>query len=690
MDSTELLIFVVFGFGLTSCSQTRFYEYHYINQQMTWTDAQRYCREKHTDLVTIKSIDDISKLNRTSSDTSQMWIGLTDDPKSWKGVMGNDSNSWRWSATGEPSETDYQNWNSSEPNYAQGDETCVYVNGNGKWFDEVCSSENYFVCFDGTNAPGQRTYTLVTDQQSWKDAQTYCRTNHTDLATIETVQENTEVMSVKSTHTAWIGLYRVPWRWSDKSNSSFRNWHNGEPSNFNGTQHCVAENADHSWHDYNCNRKFFFCCYKDLGVKKTVNVRVKIQTVADLSDPAINAQILQQLGERFRTLQSDVKLRWVTQPRKQEEDTDEADGNSQHRLFLREQSGHFFADILALVNFKCWIFFALKSEMDSTELLIFVVFGFGLTSCSQTLFYEYHYINQSMTWTDAQRYCREKHTDLVTIESIDDISRLNRPSSDTSPMWIGLNDDPKSWKGVMGNDSNSWRWSATGEPSETDYQNWNSSEPNYAQENETCVYVNGNGKWFDEVCSSEKYFVCFDDTNAPGQRTYTLIPTQLSWKDAQTYCRTNHTDLATIETVQENAEVMSVKSSHNAWIGLYRVPWRWSDKSNSSFRNWKSGQPNNYDGTEHCVVENADHSWHDYDCNRTFFFWCYKDLGVKKTVVRVKIQTVADLSDPAINAQILQQLGERFRTLQSDVKLRWVTQPRKQEEDTDEADGNCS
>ncbi|XP_071326283.1 C-type mannose receptor 2-like [Trachinotus anak] len=329
--------------------------------------------------------------------------------------------------------------------------------------------------------------------------------------------------------------------------------------------------------------------------------------------------------------------------------------------------------------------------MDSTELLVFVIFGFGLTSCSQTRFYEYHYINQSMTWTDAQRYCREKHTDLATIKSIDDISKLNRPSSDTSQMWIGLNDDPTFWKGVMGNDSNSWRWSATGETSETDYQNWDSAQPNNNGGHQTCVVVEKNGeKWHDESCSSKYSFVCYSGTNPSGQRTYTLVTNQLSWKDAQTYCRTNHTDLATIETAQENTEVMSVKSTHTAWIGLYRVPWRWSDKSSSSFRNWQSGQPDNYDGTEHCVAENADHTWADMNCNSKHFFWCYQDLGVKKTMVRVKIQTVADLSDPATNAQILQQLGERFRTLQSDVKLRWVTQPRKQEEDTDEADGNCS
>ncbi|XP_023249200.1 macrophage mannose receptor 1-like [Seriola lalandi dorsalis] len=279
-----------------------------------------------------------------------------------------------------------------------------------------------------------------------------------------------------------------------------------------------------------------------------------------------------------------------------------------------------------------------------------------MTPHSDTHFYEYHYVNLSLTWTEAQRYCREKYTDLVTIESADDLSRLNRPSPSTEWSWIGLNDDPKSWKGVMGNDANSWRWSATGETSETDYQNWYPNEPN-------------NRRGY---------------TNPPGKRTYTAINNPLTWKDAQTYCRTYHTDLAMIENAQESTEVTSVMSTQYVWIGLYREPWKWSDNSRSSFTNWQTGQPNNYGG-QNCVVENLDHVWADLNCDTKLFFWCYKDLRVKKTMVKIKIQSVADLSDPATNTQILQQLGERFKTLRSDVKLRWVTEPEKQEEETDEA-----
>uniref|UniRef100_A0A3B4XXF4 C-type lectin domain-containing protein n=1 Tax=Seriola lalandi dorsalis TaxID=1841481 RepID=A0A3B4XXF4_SERLL len=109
-------------------------------------------------------------------------------------------------------------------------------------------------------------------------------------------------------------------------------------------------------------------------------------------------------------------------------------------------------------------------------------------------------------------------------------------------------------------------------------------------------------------------------TNPPGQRTYTAINNPLTWKDAQTYCRTYHTDLAMTENAQENVEVMSVMSTDIAWIGLYREPWRWSDNSSSSFTNWKSGEPDNYGG-ENCAAENLDHGWHDLKCDYKISFF---------------------------------------------------------------------
>ncbi|XP_040900869.1 macrophage mannose receptor 1-like [Toxotes jaculatrix] len=316
--------------------------------------------------------------------------------------------------------------------------------------------------------------------------------------------------------------------------------------------------------------------------------------------------------------------------------------------------------------------------MDYTELLIFVFLGSGLTPCSHALLRQYHFVNLPMNWSDAQHYCRVKHTDLATFESSDDFSGLNRPLVDTSWLWIGLYDDPKSWKGIMGNDANSWRWSTTGKTSETDYSNWAPGQPDNQGGNQSCVSMKADGMWNDEICPCKLYFICYMDSSPPGTKAYTLVYQGQTWEGAQAHCRAHFTDLAMITNAQEDAAVAAVKSINHVWIGLYRVPWMWSDKSSSSLRNWANDQPNNYVGNQYCVVESPDHSWSDESCDSKYSFWCQGALKVKFTVVRIKIETAADLSDPATNTQILQQLGARSKALLPEVNLRWMIQPRKQ------------
>lgn len=112
--------------------------------------------------------------------------------------------------------------------------------------------------------PNKKTYEFITLLLTWKDAQVYCRTDYTDLPTIESSAENAEVYS-KIHSSAWIGLYREPWTWSDSSSSVFRNWALGEPNNAYLNQYCVKENALHKWIDDNCNTELSFLCYKGDG-----------------------------------------------------------------------------------------------------------------------------------------------------------------------------------------------------------------------------------------------------------------------------------------------------------------------------------------------------------------------------------------------------------------------------------------
>ncbi|TDH11367.1 hypothetical protein EPR50_G00060130 [Perca flavescens] len=294
--------------------------------------------------------------------------------------------------------------------------------------------------------------------------------------------------------------------------------------------------------------------------------------------------------------------------------------------------------------------------------------------------HKYYYVNLAKNWTDAQLYCRGKYSDLATIVSMDDISRL-KPAFTYSWAWIGMADDPKSWRDSMGNDSNSWRSSATGETSKTGYQNWAVSNPSDTNANEMCVEMYPDGTWNDAPCGLLKSFVCYNVTNQ-NTKTYVFISTLKTWTNARDYCREHYTDLPMIENDVENNSVYSAKpASAQPWIGLYRVPWTWSDKTQSSFKHWRSGNPKNDGGNQYCSVENSLHEWDDGTCSIKLPFICHQDSKVK-TTVRMKFEIRADITDPATNTQILQQLdAELKRHGWTDFKLRWKIQPKKQEEE---------
>uniref|UniRef100_A0A3Q3FVM3 C-type lectin domain-containing protein n=1 Tax=Labrus bergylta TaxID=56723 RepID=A0A3Q3FVM3_9LABR len=115
------------------------------------------------------------------------------------------------------------------------------------------------------------------------------------------------------------------------------------------------------------------------------------------------------------------------------------------------------------------------------------------------------------------------------------------------------------------------------------------------------------------------YFIFFREIS---QRTFVLIQKAMNWTDAREYCRNHHTDLAMMLTEPEARDLWTVKGPHRVWIGMYREPWRWSDNRNSSFKNWRDGQPNNYLAVQYCVFLNLDYTWGDDDCTKMRSFWC--------------------------------------------------------------------
>uniref|UniRef100_A0AAV2K9L3 C-type lectin domain-containing protein n=1 Tax=Knipowitschia caucasica TaxID=637954 RepID=A0AAV2K9L3_KNICA len=276
---------------------------------------------------------------------------------------------------------------------------------------------------------------------------------------------------------------------------------------------------------------------------------------------------------------------------------------------------------------------------------------------------EYHFIEQSKSWSEAQQYCREHFTDLAKIQREEDLSRVHIPAGQVA--WIGLHDDPAAWFKVMTNASNSWRWSVTGATSPGGFQNWNTLDPD---------------KWL--VQKGVKQFILVSDYSR-------------TWLGCQSMCRQNYQNLAQIESAEENQAAMTASAGvAYAWIGLYRNIWLWSDLSNSSFRNWKLGSPDNMDNNEHCVLMNEDGLMEDDTCSEPQSFVCHEEeycpdselmfaVKQRRSVLQtqMRIQTDVDLSDAAVSEQLLKLLQERLQEKipGTDFKLRWSKAPEKKD-----------
>ncbi|XP_055358882.1 macrophage mannose receptor 1-like [Betta splendens] len=313
--------------------------------------------------------------------------------------------------------------------------------------------------------------------------------------------------------------------------------------------------------------------------------------------------------------------------------------------------------------------------MEFYVIMSLLIFGCSLSSYSQVLLhtYMYSYVKIKTTWAGAQQYCRDNYDDLATITNSKDMSNSVFTNS---PVWIGLHDDPNAWKYNMGNESNSWRWSATGETSPTGYKNWSAGEPDNGGGHEFCVVMDPNGQWSDVICDQLNFFVCYNMTNQ-NQTIYVFVANNFTWNSAQAYCRQYYTDLTTIDYSDDNAAVYSAKpQTQPVWIGLYRVPWTWSNNSPSLYRNWFYLKPDNYYHAEFCgYISSSNHQWDDISCDSVMSFIC-QQVSKQKTIMRIKIKTDADMTKSVFNTQILQQIGVKL-SIQgwTGLYLQWNTEP---------------
>ncbi|XP_052443600.1 macrophage mannose receptor 1-like [Carassius gibelio] len=580
--------------------------YVFVNESKTWAEAQRYCRDKYTDLATIENDQQTLQLMDTVNDDSidLAWIGLYDDLNSWNWTLEN-------SDFFKGEEKNFRNW---------------YNQGPGTSGAQTSSSS--------------RQYHFVNESKTWTEAQRYCRQNYSDLATIDNMEEmNRLINTVNGSYygSAWIGLYDDvnSWRWSLENNDfykkgerDFRNWYH-EPDNSGGNQLCVYMNYDGTWYDLSCDNTLPFVCYDDTATQSYIMIfnwktwsearrycRDHYTDLANVRNQTENQRILErtyQYGYGYglwiglyrnrvwSNRQNTTYQNWRPQIPGLQAQPD--NGNNQNSEYGYQHC--------TAVSFKYsgrWTDEVCVSSMP--------FFCYSRTCTQSSCTRQYHFVSESKTWIEAQRYCRQNYTDLATIDNMEEMNRLIKTVRGTyyGSTWIGLYDD-----------LNSWRWSLDNAALEGGFKSWYVQQPVNSYGQSLCVYMSYyHGTWSEAPCYYTFPFICYDG-RVNASTSYVFVYQYKTWSEAQSYCREHHTDLASIRNEIENYRIQSlILNYYTFWIGLYRTR-SWSDQSNSSFSNWRTGQPDNAGNSQYCTaVSFSDFgNWTDENCNFALPFICY-------------------------------------------------------------------
>ncbi|XP_008413182.1 secretory phospholipase A2 receptor-like [Poecilia reticulata] len=287
----------------------------------------------------------------------------------------------------------------------------------------------------------------------------------------------------------------------------------------------------------------------------------------------------------------------------------------------------------------------------------------------------YHFIYEPKNWTDAQSYCRENYTDLVTVANQYVVTILNNKADleQMGPMpaaWIGLYHDEIIWKWLSGGFTQS---------DELNFQNWYPGEPNILWYLPACGIMDSSGRWYDASCEENNYPVC---SNVSDEGTsYVFVDTKMSWEEAQSYCREDYTDLAFPRSQLENSLIKAEIPAGGVygWIGLYLDTWKWSDGPMYGFVNWAVGKPESR--MEHCGAATfySPGLWDDWPCDEMKPFICHHDSPPFTTqVVKLKLvgSATLDLNDPAVLQNMKEELQLQLKQQgeAADVKLSWKKQ----------------
>ncbi|KAJ8400272.1 hypothetical protein AAFF_G00399660 [Aldrovandia affinis] len=502
-------------------------EQFYVGTSMTWSHAHYHCLLNYRSLSSIWSQDDAgSEAGETA------WIGLRRQIQYWKWSNGEFANFFNW----------------------RRDLFCALMMNDGTWIEKPCNSNNAFVCYTEDN--NGRNYTYIPIRVTWSEAQERCRKNQTGLVSVRNMAENTAVKIAVEYNDAWFGLFSDPWEWSDGGSSNFQNFYQKS----NGIQGCVSAGSG-GWLDSNCESTLFVICCEADGTKSILE---RCKRHSEKMNWTSAQAFCRQNNEDLPTVYSSYDsflLKFVALP-----------NDYWIGMFHGKQNWRWDnQDEVTYTNWRALLFCTvMDSEGFWNDRVCFEKHPFACQTEAQGVGKNYTLVLESKIWSEAQKYCRDKHSDLATVTNQEENTALRKQAPDTVPeFWIGLFNDP-------------WTWI---DGSSLTFQKWESTEPDNGQSLEECV-VTRNDMWYDEQCSNAHPFFCYDD-----MREMVLVREKKTWEEALDSCRTDHTDLTSLLSVKEmrlgRKKIRGTETAH-VWTGLRFLTgtWMWVNRDYLSYEGW--------------------------------------------------------------------------------------------------------
>ncbi|XP_056604863.1 macrophage mannose receptor 1-like [Triplophysa dalaica] len=305
----------------------------------------------------------------------------------------------------------------------------------------------------------QRRYHYINMKKTWTEAQIYCKTlNYTDLATVNNINDMNELKNiVKNKKNFWIGLKKTgvnKWKWSLGDPVNYTNWESGPT---NDRRDCaVMRNG--KWRQQDCNKNMRFICYNESNKSHIIYTSTKTwreaqnfcrQYHTDLT--SVRNQTDHQLIHNI--INNAERSVWIGLFRDTWEWSDNTDSAFRYWRSGEPNGGSsptgFCTEIMNVrgqwndagcSKLKPFVCHDVIHKDPNSTMSEATPADNGTQENVSEADEKLILIEENLSWTEALRYCRENHVDLVSVDSenIQLWATEMALEASTDSVWLGL------------------------------------------------------------------------------------------------------------------------------------------------------------------------------------------------------------------------------------------------------------